>query len=114
MTESSAASVVPRNSVYVLRVPARRDTMAPLARFEGRYDVVKGCLAFIIGGEPHLPAFSSKGDAYREGDTVTLGSQTIELGKTLTPRGSALDPYDLERATMSPPASCGDWPKIRL
>ena len=111
---SSASSVVAPEPVYVLRVEPRPDAAANLARFEGHYDVVDGCLAFVIGGEPHLPALTTQGDAYREGDKVTIGTQTIELGKTITPGGGVLDAYYFERAASPPPAACADWPKIRI
>jgi hypothetical protein len=114
MSGSTASMPAEAEPVYVLRVPARRDAAAPLARFEGRYEVVGGCLAFMIGGTPHLPALVEQGDARQEGNTVTIGTRTIELGKTITPGGSALDPYDFARAAESPPAACADWPRIRI
>lgn len=100
--------------IYALRVPPSRDAVVPLARFEGKYEVHDGCLAFNMNGELYLPALTTEGDAYLRDNQVTIGSRTIELDKRVTPGGSVLDPADLERAVALPPAPCAAWPKIRI
>ena len=100
--------------VYVLRVPSRRDSAVPLARLAGRFEVHEGCLAFNMNGDLYLPALTTEGAASYDGDTVIVGEREIELGKDITPNGSALDPADFLKANERPPEPCASWPRIRI
>lgn len=98
---------------YVLRLGARTDAVAPLARFEGSFDIENDCLVFRMGEATFLAGLSTAGEVSVAGGTVTIGERRLRLGERTVVSGAQLPAEELRKADPAPPADCA-WPALRV
>lgn len=83
-----------------------REGSAPLARFEGEFDVEAGCLVFRMGDETFLPAFVTAGNATLSGNSELIGERQILLRERAVYAGASLTAKTVASVRSAPPATC--------
>lgn len=57
------------------------NAMSNLARVSGSFEIVNGCLSFVIGGETYLPVFNRRSPPMVSREGLVWGARTLEYGR---------------------------------